>query len=154
MRLVGLLPLWGPLPAFQTSAAPSAVPPARPPRPLAQPLTASSPGGPSSRSRQGEQGCGAQRAVAGEDGSLGVLSPIARVSVALCGLKVSRLLDGRLVREWAWGLGGAEAVGRNQGGARGLLGHPWRWVRKLTVLSPAGAAVIPSSRGHSASWLW
>lgn len=60
--------------------------------------------------------------------------------MALCGLKVSHLLDGRLVQEWVWGLGGAEAVGRNQGGARGLLGHPWLSVRKLTVLSPAGAA--------------
>eukprot|EP00069_Balaena_mysticetus_P015160 bmy_09149T0 len=31
MRLVGLLPLWGPLPAFQTSAAPSATPPSQTP---------------------------------------------------------------------------------------------------------------------------
>lgn len=55
-------------------------------------------------------------------------------------IKVSHFLDRRLVQEWVWGLGGAEAVRRNWGGAWGQLGHPWLWVKKLTVLSPAGTA--------------
>ncbi|XP_057577800.1 cytosolic phospholipase A2 beta isoform X2 [Hippopotamus amphibius kiboko] len=63
-----------------------------------------------------------------------------RVTVALCRFKVSHFLDRWQVWVWVWGLGGVEAFGRNRGGAWGLLGHPWPWVKKLTVLSPAGAA--------------
>lgn len=34
-----------------------------------------------------------------------------------------------------WGLGGAEAAGRDQGGAWSQLGYPWCWITQLTVLN-------------------
>lgn len=39
-----------------------------------------------------------------------------------------------------WGLGGAEAAGRDQGGAWCQLGYPWCWTTPLTVLGFPAAA--------------